>query len=69
MHRQATELNSAYSYAFTALVRKDSEFQRPHRLALSERGFTPKTGILQLQMAIPKGLCRRAQIYPGRYHH
>ncbi|KAB0482020.1 hypothetical protein [Pseudomonas reinekei] len=54
MHRQATELNSAFSYAFTALVRKDSEFQRPHRLALSERGFTQKTGILNFKWRSPR---------------
>jgi glutathione S-transferase len=32
MDWQATELNPSWSYAFTALVRKDPEFQDPHRI-------------------------------------
>lgn len=48
---QATDLNSSWSYAFMALVRKDPEFQDPHRVEVSVRGWNQKMGILEHQLA------------------
>jgi glutathione S-transferase len=54
MDWQATELNPSWSYAFTALVRKDPEFQDPHRIAVGVRGWNQKMAILEHQLSITK---------------
>lgn len=54
MDWQATDLNSSWSYAFMALVRKDPEFQDPHRVEVSVRGWNQKMGILEHQLATTK---------------
>ena len=54
MDWQATELNSSWSYAFTALVRKDPEFQDPHHIAAGVRGWNQKMGILEHRLATTK---------------
>ncbi|MGY2261624.1 glutathione S-transferase family protein [Pseudomonas sp. SDO55104_S430] len=54
MDWQATDLNTAWSYAFMALVRKDPEFQDAHRVEVSVRGWNQKMGILEHQLASTK---------------
>ena len=54
MDWQATELNPSWSYAFMALVRKDPEFQDPHRLEVGVRGWNQKMGILEHQLTTTK---------------
>ena len=54
MDWQATELNPSWSYAFTALVRKDPEFQDEHRIAVGIRGWNQKMAILEHQLATTK---------------
>ena len=50
MDWQATELNPSWSYAFSALVRKDPEYQEAHRIAQGIRGWNQKMGILEQQL-------------------
>ncbi|KJZ35177.1 glutathione S-transferase [Pseudomonas sp. B21-040] len=51
MDWQATDLNSSWSYAFSALVRKDPEYQDPHRIAVGLRGWNQKMDILAHQLS------------------
>jgi glutathione S-transferase len=54
MDWQATELNPSWSYAFMSLVRKDPEFQDPHRLEVGVRNWNQKMAILEHQLAVTK---------------
>jgi glutathione S-transferase len=54
MDWQATELNPSWGYAFMSLVRKDPEFQDPHRLEVGVRGWNQKMGILEHQLSVTK---------------
>ncbi|MHA6179783.1 glutathione S-transferase family protein [Pseudomonas mohnii] len=54
MDWQAIELNPSWSHAFMALVRKDPEFQDPHRLDVSVRDWNQKMGILEHQLVTTK---------------
>ena len=51
MDWQSAELNRSWSYAFTALVRKDPECQDPHRIASGLRDWNQKMAILERQLA------------------
>ena len=54
MDWQATELNSSWSYAFMALVRKDPECQDPHQIAVGVDDWNRKMTILEHQLAATK---------------
>ena len=54
MDWQATELNPSWRYAFMSLVRKDPEFQDPHRLEVGVRNWNQKMAILEHQLAVTK---------------
>jgi len=51
MDWQATELNRSWSYAFTALVRKDPEFQDLQQIAVGVDDWNRKMGILEQQLS------------------
>lgn len=51
MDWQATDLNRSWSYAFTALVRNDPEYQDPQQIALGVDDWNRKMGILEQQLA------------------
>jgi len=54
MDWQATDLNTSWRYAFTALVRKDPEFQDAQRIAHGLRDWNQKMAILEHQLAMTK---------------
>ncbi|HEF4762548.1 TPA: glutathione S-transferase [Pseudomonas putida] len=54
MDWQAIELNASWVYAFMSLVRKDPEYQDPHRLEVGIRGWSQKMALLEHQLANTK---------------
>jgi glutathione S-transferase len=51
MDRQATDLNSAWRYAFMALVRRDPAFQDSQQLAAGITQWNAMMGILEQRLA------------------
>ena len=69
MDWQATDLNSSWSYAFMALVRKDPEFQDAHRIDVGVRGWNQKMAHPRTSARDHQGVCRRGKIHRGRHCH
>lgn len=48
---QATEFNTAWRYAFMALVRRHPDYRDPHQIDASRKAWTTMVGILEAQLS------------------